>query len=247
MHSNRTVGIIICAAALSLTAAVLSFSVNFAQFFGNNSAISVDGDGGTAAMPVILVDAGHGGVDGGAVSPIDGTVEKGLNLEIALKTRDLLRIMGFRVQMTREDDRSIHNDDADTIRRKKVSDLKNRLAMLENGECEFLISIHMNIFSQQKYSGTQVFYGGGNEQSQALAEAVQRNVKQFLQPDNERVVKKSTKSIYLLYNAKKPAIMAECGFLSNNDELQKLKSAEYKQQLAAAIVKGAADFKYSEV
>lgn len=237
---------IICAATLIFAAAALSFTVNFAQLLCEDSAVSVGGDVGTA-MPLVLVDAGHGGVDGGAVSPIDGTVEKGLNLDIAAKTRDFLRLMGFRVQMTRESDISIHDEDADTIRRKKVSDIKNRLKMLDEGECEFLISIHMNIFGQQKYSGTQVFYGGNNAQSQALAESVQSNVKAFLQPNNERVVKKSTKSIYLLYNAKKPAVMVECGFLSNAAELQKLKSTDYQQALAATIAKGAADFKFSEI
>lgn len=246
MRTGRTVGIFICAAVLSIAAAALSFTVNFAQLCGDNSAVSADGDICTA-MPLILVDAGHGGIDGGAVSPIDGTVEKGLNLDIATKTRDFMRLMGFRVQMTRENDISIHDEGADTIRRKKVSDIRNRLKMLDDDECEFLISIHMNIFGLQKYSGTQVFYGGNNSQSQALAEAVQSNVKQLLQPDNGRVVKKSTKSIYLLYNAKKPAVMVECGFLSNASELQKLKSANYQQQLAAVIAKGAADFKLSEI
>ena len=119
--------------------------------------------------------------------------------------------------------------------------------MLDEGECEFLVSIHMNIFVQQKYNGTQVFYGGNNAQSQALAESVQSNVKALIQPNNERVVKKSTKSIYLLYNAKKPAIMVECGFLSNAAELQKLKSADYQQQLAAVIAKGAAGFRFSDI
>ena len=244
MQSSRTIGIIICAAVLSIAAAALSFTVNIAPLF--DGAVSVGGDIGNA-MPQILIDAGHGGVDGGAVSPVDGTVEKELNLEIAAKTRDIMRLMGFRVKMTRESDISIHDEGADTIRRKKVSDIKNRLKMLDEGECEFLISIHMNIFGQQKYSGTQVFFGGNNAQSETLAESVQSNVKALLQPNNERTVKKSTKSIYLLYNAKKPAIMAECGFLSNAAELQKLKSADYQQKLAAAIVKGAADYKYSEV
>ena len=151
MQSSRTIGIIICAAVLSIAAAALSFTVNIAPLF--DGAVSVGGDIGNA-MPQILIDAGHGGVDGGAVSPVDGTVEKELNLEIAAKTRDIMRLMGFRVKMTRESDISIHDEDADTIRRKKVSDIKNRLKMLDEGECEFLISIHMNIFSQQKYSGT---------------------------------------------------------------------------------------------
>ncbi|MGN0114448.1 MAG: N-acetylmuramoyl-L-alanine amidase, partial [Acutalibacteraceae bacterium] len=98
MQASRSVGMIICAATLIIAAAALSFTVNFAQLLSEDSTVSVGGDAGTA-MPIILVDAGHGGVDGGAVSPIDGTVEKGLNLDIAAKTRDFLRLMGFRVQM----------------------------------------------------------------------------------------------------------------------------------------------------
>lgn len=246
MQASSKIGMIICAATLIIAAAALSFTVNFAQLLCNDTAVSAGSDAG-AAMPLVLVDAGHGGVDGGAVSPIDGTVEKGLNLDVAEKTCDFFRLMGFRVQMTRESDTSIHDESADSIRRKKVSDIRNRLKMLDEGECEFLVSIHMNIFVQQKYNGTQVFYGGNNAQSQALAESVQSNVKALIQPNNERVVKKSTKSIYLLYNAKKPAIMVECGFLSNAAELQKLKSADYQQQLAAVIAKGAADFRFSDI
>lgn len=194
--------------------------------------------------PKILVDAGHGGVDGGAVSPIDKTVEKELNLAVAARLCDLLKIMGYDVVMTRTEDISIHGAEANTIRQKKVSDLKNRLKLLDEGDCELLISVHMNIFSESRYSGTQVFYGGGNERSLPLAEELQKSVKSLVQPDNERVVKRSGKSIYILYNAKKPAVMAECGFLSNYEELTRLKSPPYQQKLAAALMSGLNEYQY---
>lgn len=226
--------------AMTVCAVMIVLSVNLPQKL---SGIAANGEN-SEIMPIVLVDAGHGGVDGGAVSPIDGTVEKNLNLQIACKLRDMLRMFGVQVKMTRESDISVHDDDAQTIRRKKVTDLKNRLNMLDNGCCEALISIHMNIFSQSKYHGTQVFYGGLNPQSESLAKSVQNSVISLLQPDNNRVQKKSTKSIYLLYNAKKPAIMAECGFLSNSDDLQRLKSQDYQLKIAGAICGGFMNDKY---
>lgn len=228
------------ALAMFFCAVMIVISVNLPQKL---SEISASGEN-AEKIPIVLVDAGHGGVDGGAVSSIDGTVEKTLNLQIALKLRDMLRMLGVQVKMTRESDVSIHDEDAQTIRRKKVTDLKNRLNMLDNGCCDALISVHMNIFSQSKYHGTQVFYGGLNPESEALAKSVQKSVISLIQPDNNRTQKKSTKSIYLLYNAKKPAIMVECGFLSNSDDLARLKTEKYQLQMAEAICNGFMNYKY---
>lgn len=228
--------------AMALCAVMIVLSVNLTQKIGD---IAASGEG-LIKPPTVLVDAGHGGVDGGAVSPIDGTVEKSLNLQIACKLRDMLRMFGVQVKMTRESDISVHDDDAQTIRRKKVTDLKNRLNMLNNGCCDTLISVHMNIFSQGKYHGTQVFYGGLNPQSEVLAKSVQENIKSLIQQDNSRVQKKSGKNIYLLYNARKPAIMAECGFLSNSDDLSLLKTHEYQMKIAGAISCGFIAYKFGK-
>ena len=110
--------------------------------------------------------------------------------------------------------------------------------MLESGEAQYIVSIHQNIFSESKYRGTQVFYGGKNSKSKALAQSVQSSVKAMLQPENNRAVKKSTKDIYLLYHATKPSVMVECGFLSNGAELELLKSEEYQNKLCFAIING---------
>ncbi len=188
-------------------------------------------------LPVIVIDAGHGGVDGGSVG-VDGTVEKDINLAIALKLRDTLEFYGFETVMIREEDKSIHSAGADTIREKKVSDLHNRLSII-NGTANCLsISIHQNYFEQSKYSGTQVFYSPNNDNSEKLAEIMQKAIVSALQNDNTRQIKKADKTLYLLNNAENPAIMIECGFMSNGEELHRLKTEEYQKQMALSITNG---------
>ncbi len=189
---------------------------------------------GTMSRPSVLVDAGHGGDDGGAVAA-DGTMEKDLNLAISLSLRDLLTVMGFSVSLTRETDTMV-NAVGDTIRQRKVSDMKNRLAMIE--QTPLTVSIHQNKFEQSQYDGTQVFYSGNHAHSAVIAEAVRASVVAVLQPHNTRPLKKGTKDVYLLAHATTPMILVECGFLSNTAELQKLKDPVYQRQLAFAITGG---------
>lgn len=194
-----------------------------------------------STYPVIVVDAGHGGMDGGAVSS-DGTQEQFINLDISLKLQDILTKNGYRVVMTRTDNNSLHDDDAKTIREQKVSDIHNRMKIIEsNADCIF-VSIHQNHYTQSKYSGTQVFYSENNSDSCILAQSIQSNVVKALQPDNKRQIKPAGDSIYLLYHAKVPAVMVECGFLSNTEETEKLKNNDYRQQLAVAIAQGISDY-----
>lgn len=188
-------------------------------------------------LPVIIIDAGHGGVDGGS-SGADGTVEKDINLSIALKLRDMLEFYGFETVMIREDDRSIHSDGANTIREKKVSDLHNRLNIINSTDNCLFISIHQNYFEQSKYSGTQVFYSPNNTESEKLAKIIQETIVDMIQNDNTRQIKKADKTLYLLHKAEKPAIMVECGFMSNEKELALLKSDEYQKQMALSITNG---------
>ncbi|MEE1024485.1 MAG: N-acetylmuramoyl-L-alanine amidase [Acutalibacteraceae bacterium] len=187
--------------------------------------------------PIVVIDAGHGGVDGGAVAS-DGTNEKDINLAIAIKLNELMKLNGFSTVMTRTEDISIHEDDAETIRQKKVSDLKKRLSILDDGDALCMISIHQNIYSSSKYSGTQVFYGKNNVLSKSLAGYIQSEVVVLLQPDNKRVIKQTTNDIYLLYNAQKPCVMVECGFMSNQKELSDLKNDEYQTKMAFAVFAG---------
>ena len=185
----------------------------------------------------VIVDAGHGGEDGGA-SGADGTLEKTLNLEVALKVRDMLRMMGYRVIMTRETDISIHDSNAKNTRQRKRTDLANRAELLKRNPAAVYIGIHMNLFTQTQYSGTQVFFSAKSPESKPLAESIQSAVKTMLQSENNRVVKQATSDIFLLHTAENVAVMVECGFLSNAAELEKLKTDEYQCQMAFAIVSG---------
>lgn len=186
--------------------------------------------------PVILIDAGHGGEDGGAGE--NGVQEKDVNLSVALQLRDLLELSGFQTVMTRETDVSIYDDSAATVREKKVSDLRNRLKLIQQyPNCTFL-SIHQNQFSESKYHGAQMFYSKNDSRSKLLAEKLQSSFVSLLQPENQREIKEATKDIYLLWNAQVPAVIVECGFLSNPEEAEKLDDASYQKKLAFTIYIG---------
>lgn len=189
----------------------------------------------------VIIDAGHGGPDGGT-SAQDGTLEKDINLQIAHKVNDLLRSMGVETVMIRTEDISVHDENAETIREKKVSDIKNRLSVLNNTDNAVFVSIHQNHFTQEKYSGTQVFYSKNNPDSRILADCIRHSVITGLQPENSREIKQSGQEIYLLHHAQNPAVMVECGFLSNFEETKKLKDEGYQCKLALFISLGIMDY-----
>ncbi len=187
--------------------------------------------------PLIIIDAGHGGKDGGAVAA-DGTEEQYINLDIAICINEILSSKGYSTLMTRTDNNSIHAPAAKTIREQKVSDLNNRLNIIEsNPDCIF-VSIHQNYYTESKYWGTQVFYSPNNTSSSSLADFIQSSVVTELQPENTRMIKESGSSIYLLYHTTVPAVMVECGFLSNYEETAKLNDAQYRKNMANAICNG---------
>ena len=188
----------------------------------------------------IVIDAGHGGEDGGATGK-SKLPEKDINLAVAKDLQQLLTASGYRVVMIRTTDTAV-SDQLKTIHERKVSDIHNRMKIIEAQENCIFISIHQNLFEQEKYHGTQVFYSKNNESSKPLAESIQKRTVSMLQKDNERVVKPATSSIYLLWHAKVPAVLVECGFLSNEEEAQKLNTQKYQQQMAFAIYNGLADF-----
>lgn len=192
------------------------------------------------SRPVVILDPGHGGIDGGAQA--NGIVEKDINLAIAQNLRDLLSVQGFHVIMTREDDRSIHDEGITQIARQKRSDLHNRLAITENHPEAILISIHQNQFPQPSCQGAQIFYSQNRPESQKLAQSIQESFQRNLQPENDRQIKPAQNNLFLLYEAKIPAVMAECGFLSNPQEAQKLSQTEYQEQVAFVILEGLMDF-----
>lgn len=190
--------------------------------------------------PVVIVDAGHGGEDGGAVG-IGGIQEKELNLSVALITADQLRFLGYDVVTTRTADQMTCDEGLPTLRQRKKSDIQNRLALLEGTENAFLVSIHQNFFGGYA-KGAQIFYSGNNPESKAIAQTMQNAFASMLQLENERLPKKASTDIYLLYKATRPAVMAECGFLSNAADLANLKDPGYQAKIAFVIACAMTDY-----
>ncbi len=182
---------------------------------------------------VILLDAGHGGEDGGAIG-VGGIIEKDINLAITLKTATFFNFFGYEIEFTRETDKMTCDEGLKTQREKKVSDIKNRLEQIEKSPCLCSISIHQNIFGGNAL-GAQVFYSGNNPESKSLAESLQSGISSMLQPENTRVIKQATKDIYLLYHTEKPAVLIECGFISNSSEAALLNDDNYQNKMAFAI------------
>ncbi len=183
----------------------------------------------------VLIDPGHGGFDGGAVAE-DGTTEKHLNLAISLCLRDMLYVCGVPVEITRQTDVGLEDETAAAVRDKKVSDMRQRLSMYNASSV--VISIHQNHFSIPKYSGTQLFYSTKHPDSVVLAQCIRESVVGWIQPQNTRELKSATDGIYLLYHATQPTVLVECGFLSNPEERDKLKTPAYQQQMAFAVMAG---------
>lgn len=190
-------------------------------------------EGAALFPPAFVIDPGHGGEDGGAVS-LSGHPESEINLAIALRLEWLLALYGFPVEMTREEDISIHDPQAETLREKKVSDLKNRAALVEAQPQAMLISIHQNTFPDPWYSGAQVFYGGA-EGSRDWALAAQELLRQALDPSNTRQAKPIPGTVYLMEHVSCPAILVECGFLSNPTEDLMLIQPQYQLKVAAGL------------
>ena len=184
----------------------------------------------------VVIDAGHGGEDGGAIS-LSGRVESGLNLSIALKLDQLMGLYGVRTTMLRTEDVSLHSPDAETLRQKKASDLRNRVAMVEEAAGATLISIHQNSYPSSRYSGAQVFYSPTSG-SRELAEQMQEVLRLMLDPSNDRQAAQVAESVYLMNHVDCRAILIECGFLTNPDEEARLASPDYQTKLAAAICGG---------
>lgn len=178
-----------------------------------------------------ILDPGHGGGDGGATS-VTGVLESGLNLDIALKTELLMRFLGFVPVMTRETDISIHDPDKKTLYDQKQSDIRNRVKLVNQTPNGVLISIHQNLFEQSQYSGAQVFHNG-DPLNKAFAEAAQDLLRSKLDPGNNRLPQKA--DFYLLKYAEKPAILVECGFLSNPEEEALLRAPLYQRKLAMTL------------
>ena len=192
----------------------------------------------TAKPPIVIVDAGHGGFDGGATAK-DGTIEKDINLKIARYVSEYLNLLGFDTILTRDKDISLEDESELSIKSRKTSDIHNRMKIMEQTENALFVSIHQNHYSVEKYSGLQVFYSPNfSEESSALAQSIQETIIKTLQPDNKRQNKKCGNSVYLIFNAVKPAVLVECGFLSNVEETNLLKTDDYQMKIAYCISLG---------
>ena len=192
--------------------------------------------GATATEPIVILDAGHGGEDGGAVG-VNGVYEKDLNLAITNELAALLRGAGVEVVLTRTEDKLLYGEGEDVRGQRKKNDLKNRLAIAEAYPDALFVSIHMNTFSVAKYSGLQVYYAG-TEGSRELANAVQNTVREGVQPENRRVPQAASSSIFLLHNAVGTSVLVECGFLSNPEECALLSQKDYQSRLCFSIFCG---------
>ncbi len=185
----------------------------------------------SSRSPLILIDPGHGGKDAGAVG-IGGLLEKDINLEISLYLRDILRLMGYRVRMTRRTDVLLEGKGSSA----KSRDLNARLDEINKDDVSFCISIHQNSFSGNGTArGLQVFCRPNCESSMLLAQSIQQTVKDLIQPENHRSVKTADSSIYILKNAKNPAVLIECAFLSDPMDALTLSKQSGKADIAFSI------------
>ena len=186
----------------------------------------------------IVIDPGHGGVDGGATS-CTGMLESQFNLEISMRLRDLFHLLGYQTLMIRTSDISVYTS-GDTIAAKKVSDLRHRVRLVNEADDAVLLSIHQNTFSDSRYHGAQVFYGP-SDGSESLAKAVQNQFAESLNPGSNRMAKKG-EGIYLLQHIECTGILVECGFLSNPAEEANLRNPEYQKRICSVIATATAQF-----
>ena len=198
----------------------------------------------TMATPVssktIIVDAGHGGEDGGAVSD-NGVSEAEINLKIALKLQQLLEQSGSNVVLTRSDDNAIYDVDKKTLREKKNSDIRNRVRIGNNSSADIFVSIHLNKIPENQYYGWQTFFKDGNEDGKRLATCIQSNLNETIQKENKRVPLKIS-NVYIIKHVEIPTVIVECGFLSNQQEEKLLQQEEYQNRLAWGIYNGIMDY-----
>ncbi|WP_432404417.1 N-acetylmuramoyl-L-alanine amidase CwlD [Wukongibacter sp. M2B1] len=185
---------------------------------------------------VIIIDPGHGGIDGGMVGKITGVYESKINLEIAFKLRRYLEESGSLVFMTRDENVGLYTEGG-TVRKKKNEDLRNRKKLFDESNADLVISIHSNSFQETKYYGAQSFYNPGCERSKLIAELVQEELIRVLDNGNTRKAK-AKNDVYILKNVRVPTVIIECGFLSNPKEEKLLQDPNYQEKIAWSIYVG---------
>ena len=190
--------------------------------------------------PVIVLDAGHGGLDSGAVGK-NGTLEKDINLSIVLHLQQLLELSGFDTVLTRDEDISIYDAGVEGIRNQKLSDMDNRLEIVQSHPDSIFLCIHQNNYKDPQYFGAQMFYNNNHPNNRSLAQIMQNRFA-VLQEGNDREIKLSGDELFLLKNNTNPSLMIECGFLSNPEEEALLSTTEYQQKVAFTIYSGLLEY-----
>lgn len=200
----------------------------------------------TVSLPIsgktIVIDAGHGKPDEGAESST-GTTEAAINLKIALKLQNLLEQSGTTVILTRSDENAIYNIDSKTLKQKKISDIHNRVKIGNESSADIFVSIHLNKIPESQYDGWQTFYREGSSEGQKLAVAIQNNLNNTIQKENNRIAK-TIDNIYIINHVEIPITIVECGFLSNPEEEKQLLEDKYQDKLAWGIYNGIIEYFY---
>lgn len=204
-----------------------------ACILAKTSAVYVTGGQVEKQEECIVVDVGHGGFDSGKIG-VNGELEKDINLQIALKLKETLEAKGITVIMTREDDRGLYDEDANS---KKAQDLQRRCNLINDKKPLLTVSIHQNSYTSPEIKGAQVFYYTTSTESQKLAETIQKTLIEQVDPKNHREAK-ANDTYYMLKKTESAIVIVECGFLSNPEEAEKLSDDKYQQKMADAITLG---------
>ena len=238
-------GLKVCEISLKLIAfiTVIAIAVSVSSFYFENNNLHADALAKITDENIIIIDAGHGGEDCGAIGK-NGIYEKDLNFEIARTLGELLTEQGFAVIYTRTSDKLLYSEEENIKGLRKSYDLKNRCKIGAEYPNSMFLSIHMNSYTNEKYSGLQVYYSENNDSSIKLASAIQSTVKNELQSTNNRQIKPG-REMYLLKNLENTSVLIECGFISNETECQKLSKKDYQKQLCFSIVCGIMKYKES--
>lgn len=231
--------ILLIGLVLLLVIAIYSLNINEERVV---SVTKEDGNQAGNSQKVVILDPGHGGEDPGAVSDYSGIREKDVNLEIAFKVKELLEAEGYRVIMTREEDKLQYNDEAKTLYQKRKQDLTRRKKIMDEAGADIVVSIHLNKFGQTQYYGAQTFYPPNSPKSQKLAVCIQKRLREMVDPSNNRQSLVKKEPIIILRDLKTTTAVVECGFLSNREEESRLATEEYRDKLAAAIKQGIMDY-----
>jgi N-acetylmuramoyl-L-alanine amidase len=225
--------------AIVLTAVLSAYCIFWSNYFNKAETIPVATD--SSDKKCVVIDPGHGGEDGGAVG-VNGVLEKDLNLSLSEILRTVLKFSGCEVILTRTEDKMLYDRNSDFAGKKKILDLKGRLEIANDISPDIFVGIHMNSFPEQKYLGLSIYYSPNTPESQKAAQLIRENIQRTIQPNNNREIKAADSNIYILDRTTCPAILIECGFLSNPEECEKLSTYEYQRNLSLVFYSSLVSF-----